>query len=141
MRGLLPGMHIFRIYSGASAEIVRMQYVARKTTRDWHIGQSISATFEIRDHENKVLENAKVRSDFGLREATSNEKGIAVLHGIPSGGVLLPLIGLIHGFDEVEGMVVGNKLQGIGNAIDKVVLSNDGHVANPCTVLVEKQIE
>ena len=86
MRGLLPGMHIFRIYSGASAEIVRMQYVARKTTRDWHIGQSISATFEIRDHENKVLENAKVRSDFGLREATSNEKGIAVLHGIPSGG-------------------------------------------------------
>jgi len=86
LRGLLPGMHVFRVYSGASAEIVRMQYVARKTTRDWHIGQSISATFEIRDHKNKVLENAKVRSDFGLREATSDEKGIAVLHGIPSGG-------------------------------------------------------
>jgi hypothetical protein len=86
LRGLLPGMHVFRVYSGASAEMVRMQYVTRKTTRDWFIGQSISVTFEIRNHENKVLENAKVRSDFGLREATSDENGIAVLHGVPSGG-------------------------------------------------------
>lgn len=86
MPGLLPGMHIFRINSATSAEIIRMQYVARNTTRDWLIGQAISVTFEVRNHKNKVLEHADVRSDFGLRQATTNEKGIAVLHGIPSGG-------------------------------------------------------
>ncbi len=86
MDGLLPGMHIFRIYSGTSAEVVRMQYISRSTERDWLIGQALTVKFEIRNYENKVLKGATVRSDFGLREGISDEKGIAELHGVPSGG-------------------------------------------------------
>jgi hypothetical protein len=86
LNGLLPGTHIFRINSGISAEIVRMQYVSRETKRDWLIGQSLSIKFEIRDSKNKVLAGAKVRSDLGLREAITDEQGIALLHGVPSGG-------------------------------------------------------
>jgi hypothetical protein len=85
MHGLLLGMHIFRINSRVSAEIVRMQQISRNTKRDWLIGQTLSVKFEIRDHKNKVLSGAIVQSDFGLRQATTNEKGIALLHGVPSG--------------------------------------------------------
>jgi hypothetical protein len=78
-------MHIFRISSSITAEIVRMQQVSHSTKRDWLIGQAIAVKFEIRDHKNKLLPGAKVQSDFGLREAISDEQGVAVLDRIPSG--------------------------------------------------------
>src|SRR5450830_519638 len=36
-------------------------------------------------------------------------------------------VGFVHCLDEVNGMVVGNELQGVGNALNQVVLLDHGH--------------
>src|SRR5690606_9251419 len=48
-------------------------------------------------------------------------------HGITRCRRLLALIGLMHRLDEVYGMVVGDILQRIGNALDQIILLDNGH--------------
>jgi hypothetical protein len=33
----------------------------------------------------------------------------------------------MHGLDKIQRMIIGNILQGIGNTLNKVVLTNDAH--------------
>ena len=48
-------------------------------------------------------------------------------HGIARGGRFLALIGLAQGTDVIQRMVIGDELQGIGDAGDEVFLANRGH--------------
>ena len=41
----------------------------------------------------------------------------------------LTQVGLVHGLDEIHGMVVGNELQGVGDTLNQVVLFDHGHAA------------
>ncbi len=38
-------------------------------------------------------------------------------------------VGLVHGLDEIDGVVVRDELQGIGDALNQVVLLDHGHAA------------
>ena len=44
-----------------------------------------------------------------------------------AGGTLLDLIGAAHGADEIGRVVVGNVLQGVGDARDDIIFANHGH--------------
>ncbi|MNE37384.1 hypothetical protein D3C80_1312330 [compost metagenome] len=49
--------------------------------------------------------------------------------GVTCSRRLFTQIGLMHGLDEVNGVVVRNELQGVGNALNQVVLLDHGHAA------------
>ncbi len=87
MEGLIPGLHFFRLSGRAVAEAVRMQRVLsqRPTHRDFFVGQSMAVRFLVRDHKNKELQGALVRTDMGLRSGTTNEKGLVELEQVPGG--------------------------------------------------------
>jgi hypothetical protein len=48
---------------------------------------------------------------------------------VTRGGRLFAQVGLVHGLDEVDGVVVRDELQGVGNALNQVVLLDHGHAA------------
>jgi hypothetical protein len=48
-------------------------------------------------------------------------------HGVPGGGGLLPLVGGLHGADEIQGVIDGDELEGVGDGLDEVFLANGGH--------------
>ncbi|MCY1400498.1 hypothetical protein D9M71_155880 [compost metagenome] len=52
-------------------------------------------------------------------------------HGIARGGRLFAQVGLVHGLDEVHGVVVGDELQGVGDTLDQIVLLDHGHEGAP----------
>src|SRR5690606_26062388 len=49
-------------------------------------------------------------------------------HRVLGCGRLFPLICIMHSLDKINGVIVGNKLQRISNAIDQIILTNDGHL-------------
>ena len=49
--------------------------------------------------------------------------------GVAGGRRLFTQICLVHGLDEIHGVVVGNELQGVCNALNQVVLLDHGHAA------------
>jgi len=87
MEGLIPGLHFFRLSGRAVAEAVRMQRILsqRPTKRDFFVGQSMAVRFLVRDHKNKELEGALVRTDMGLRSGTTHDKGLVELDQVPGG--------------------------------------------------------
>ena len=52
-------------------------------------------------------------------------------HGILRRTGLLPFVGLGQGADEVGRVVVGDVLEGVGDALDQVVLLDRGHGQHP----------
>lgn len=87
MEGLIPGLHFIHLSSRQVPTAVRMQRVSgqRETKRDFFFGETLSVTFHVRDHENKDLEGALLTTDLGLRRASSDDKGMAQLDGVPGG--------------------------------------------------------
>ncbi|MCY1466443.1 hypothetical protein D9M71_847510 [compost metagenome] len=49
--------------------------------------------------------------------------------GVTGSRRLFAQVGLVHGLDEIHGVVVGNELQCVGNALNQVVLLDHGHAA------------
>ena len=49
--------------------------------------------------------------------------------GVTRSRRLFTQIGLVHGLDEIDGVVVRNELQGVGDALNQVVLLDHGHAA------------
>ncbi|MNO73166.1 hypothetical protein D3C76_641260 [compost metagenome] len=49
--------------------------------------------------------------------------------GVTGSRRLFAQVSLVHGLDEIHGVVVGNELQGVGNALNQVVLLDHGHAA------------
>ncbi|CRQ72479.1 hypothetical protein PAERUG_E16_London_17_VIM_2_04_14_02080 [Pseudomonas aeruginosa] len=50
-------------------------------------------------------------------------------HGVAGSRRFFAQVGLMHGLDEIDRVVVGDELQGIGDALDQVVLLDHGHGA------------
>ncbi|MND48602.1 hypothetical protein D3C80_395270 [compost metagenome] len=48
-------------------------------------------------------------------------------HGVTGRWRFFAQVGLVHRLDEIHGVVVGNELQGVGNALNQVVLLDHGH--------------
>ena len=48
-------------------------------------------------------------------------------HGVPGGGGFLRVVGGLHGPDEIQGMVDGDELEGVGDGLDEVFLADGGH--------------
>src|SRR5580698_9141984 len=48
-------------------------------------------------------------------------------NGIARGGTLFPVVRTAHGLNEIGGVVVGNVLQGVGDAGNHIGLANHGH--------------
>jgi hypothetical protein len=87
MDGLIPGLHFVRLQSRTMPTSVRMQRVLGKaeTKRDFFLSETLSVVFHLKDHKNKDLQGAEVKTDLGLRGGITNEKGLVQLDGIPGG--------------------------------------------------------
>ncbi|MNQ48111.1 hypothetical protein D3C85_619780 [compost metagenome] len=48
-------------------------------------------------------------------------------HGVTGRWRFFAQVGFVHRLDEIHGVVVGNELQGVGNALNQVVLLDHGH--------------
>ena len=90
---------------------------------DRHVGLPLHLHADAQEHgddagvlaDRPMPQRAHARIDQDLRD------------GIARRRVFLALVGLVHGANEIERMVIGNVLQGVGDAVDQVVLFNDGH--------------
>ena len=87
MEGLIPGLHFVRLQARTIPTAVRMQRVLgqAETKRDFFMSETLSVALHLKDHKNKDLQGAEVKTDLGLRGGTTNEKGIVQLDGIPGG--------------------------------------------------------
>ena len=45
----------------------------------------------------------------------------------------------MHGLDEVDGVVIGDELQGVGDALNQVVLLDHGHWGAPLSGNIYKE--
>jgi len=52
-------------------------------------------------------------------------------HGVACSRRLFPKVGFMHRLNEIDGMVIGNELQSVGDALNQVVLLDHGHAARP----------
>nr|GFD43120.1 hypothetical protein [Tanacetum cinerariifolium] len=50
-------------------------------------------------------------------------------HGVARGRRFFAQVGLMHGLNEIDGVVIGDELQGVGNALNQVILLDHGHGA------------
>jgi hypothetical protein len=48
-------------------------------------------------------------------------------HGVFGRWRFFAQVGLVHGLDKIHGVVLGDELQGVGDALDQVVLLDHGH--------------
>ena len=87
MEGLIPGLHFVRLQARTIPTAVRMQRVLgqAETKRDFFMSETLSVALHLKDHKNKDLQGAEVKTDLGLRGGTTNEKGIVQLDGSPGG--------------------------------------------------------
>src|SRR5690606_7952431 len=51
--------------------------------------------------------------------------------GVAGGRRLFAQVGLVHGLDEIGGVVVGDVLQGVGDALNHIILLDHGHGCAP----------
>ena len=88
---LLPGTHYFELDIPGYGRAVRSQRVQMRgiTTRDFQIAPKMGVELEIRDHENELLQDAKLIADLNGLETLTDENGIGRLHGIVGGDRVL----------------------------------------------------
>src|SRR5690606_37539361 len=77
-------------------------------------------------HENRHNPGVLANGTMPLGTHTGVDEDLS--HGILGCRRLFPQIGLMHGLDEINGVIVGNKLQRISHAIDQIILTNDDHL-------------
>src|SRR5690606_17951291 len=72
-------------------------------------------------------DDAGVLADRPVAGGTHARVDEDLRHGILGRRRLFTQVGFVHGLDEVDGVVVGDELQGVGDALDQVVLLDHGH--------------
>ena len=87
-----------------------------------HIPAHTHADLDEHHHDARVLTDGTV--SFG----TQSRVGENLCDGIARRRTLLHRVGAAHRLNEIRGVVVGNVLQGVGNARNDIFFANHGHV-------------
>ena len=97
-----------------------------------HLGhRQLSIPLHIHTNFKEHGNDTRVLTDRPVPLGTHTRIDKDLRHGIPRGRVLLPLVCLVHGLHKIQWMIVGNKLQGVCNAVNKIVLTNNCHSLCP----------
>src|SRR6187551_408721 len=92
-----------------------------------HISEAhLRIPLHIHTHSHEYGHYASVLADRAMTHGTHTRVDQDLRHSIFGGFTLLALIGLVHCLNEIYGVVVGNKLQRIGDAVDQILLTNHG---------------
>ena len=93
-------------------------------------------------HAHEYSDDAGVLADRPVAGRTHPRVDQDLCHGIAGCWRFFAQVGLVHRLDEVDGVVVGDELQSVSNALYQVVLLDHGHAARPLggakTVRIEK---
>ena len=73
-------------------------------------------------------DDAGVLADRAVAGGTHARVDQDLRHGVAGSRRFFLQVGFVHRLDEVDGVVVGDELQGVGDALDQVVLLDHGHV-------------
>ncbi len=117
---------------GGAQYVIRVRVGAAHTFidhiryRQGGIPAHVHANFQEHGHNTGVLADGPVA--LGAHTGINQD----LRHRILGGGVLLHLPGAVHGLYEVQRVIVGNELQGVGDAVDKIILTDNGHGRSPC---------
>ncbi|KPX08778.1 Unknown protein sequence [Pseudomonas syringae pv. coryli] len=112
------------------------QHVFRQVVRAAHAfvdhvvqahGGAVPANIHPHAHENR--DDAGVLADRAMTGRAHARVDQDLGDGVTSGRRLFTQIRLVHGLDEVYGVVIGNELQCVCNALNQVVLLDHGHAA------------
>ena len=84
----------------------------------------------------KHRDNAGVLADRTVTHGAHARIDQNLSHGVFRCLGLFAVIGLFYRLNKIHRMIVGNILQRVGNAVDKVLLANNSHADfNPCYLL------
>ncbi len=113
--------HIVRMTVGAAHALVDHLSHAHRGAIPAHVHA------DLQEHRN----DAGILTDRAMTLRAHARVDEDLRHGILRGRILLPFVGGVHGLDEVERMIVGDELKGVGDALDQVVLLDRGHGQHP----------
>ena len=77
----------------------------------------------------KDHDDAGILANRPVAERAEARIGQDLRDGIARSGALLQVVGPAHRADEIRAVVIGNVLQGVGDAVDQVLFANDRHGA------------
>src|SRR5690606_25717197 len=114
---------------GGTQHVVRVQVGATHTFVD-HVRNTHGGVRPLYVHTDldKHGHNTGVLADRAMAFGTHTRVDQNLRHGVLGSLGFFTLVGLIHGLDKVQRMVVGNVLQGVSNALYKIVLLDYCHV-------------
>ena len=136
-RGVVAGVRALAVRIGdhrGAQRIVRMGVGAAHALVDHLLdagpGVPLHSHADLEEHDGDAGVLAHGAVPLGAHAGVDQDLGDRVLRGRR----LLALVGLGQGPHEVDGVIVGNELKGIGDALNEVVLTNDGHGASRGTI-------
>ncbi len=92
-----------------------------------HISQAqLRVPLHIHSHGHKHGNYAGVLAYRAVAHGAHARVNQDLCHGIFSGFTFFTLVSLMYGLNKIDGVIIGNKLQGIGDAIDQVLLADYG---------------
>ena len=117
-----------RIGQDAGAQLVVLMQVGAAHAFVHHVFDThgrvpldVHADLEEDGHDAGILADGPMA--FGAHARVDQD----LRHRVARRGRLLLLVGARHAANEIRRMVVGNVLQSVGDALDKIVLLDDGH--------------
>src|SRR5690606_27154303 len=129
--GVLPGT--CRVGKDRSTQDVFRQVVSATHAFVDHVVQAHGGAIPAHVHAdaNEYGDDAGVPADRTVAGGTHAGVDQDLRHGVARSGRLFSPVGPMHRLDEVDGVIVGNELQSVCNALNQVVLLDHGHAARP----------
>ncbi len=133
-----------RVGQDRSTQNVLRQVVGTANTLVDHVVQAHACAVPayVHAHAHEYSDDAGVLADRPVAGRTHPRVDQDLCHGIAGCWRFFAQVGLVHRLDEVDGVVVGDELQSVSNALYQVVLLDHGHAARPLggakTVRIEK---
>ncbi|MCY1418222.1 hypothetical protein D9M71_337760 [compost metagenome] len=134
-RGVVPGVlpRTGRVGQDGGAQDVLRQVVGAAHAFVDHVVDAHGGAVPAHVHANadEHGDDTGVLADRAVAGGAHARVDQDLRHGIARGGRLFAQVGLVHGLDEVHGVVVGDELQGVGDTLDQIVLLDHGHGCAP----------
>ena len=109
-----------------------------------HIGnRKLGVPAHVHSHLKEHGDDARVLTDRAMPLGTHAGIDQDLRHRILRSRVLFHFPGFVHGLHEIYRVVVGNKLERVCDAINEIVLTDNGHGASPlviCVVSLSRQL-
>ena len=111
----------------AAQQVVRMQVAPANALVDHLLQAHLRIPAHFHAHFQEDIDNARVLADGTLAQSAHARVDQHLAQGRLGRRRFLLAVGFGHGADEIRRVVVGDVLQGIGDALNQMFLLNDGH--------------